>query len=70
MMSAMGGRLTAYRETMGDSAALEAALIRNLWRGEPGTEAKPRAVAERLRTIAAKIGAIDWPTLQAQGLPA
>jgi len=70
MMSAMGGRLSAYRETLPDAARFEDALIRNLWRGEPGPDARPAQVAERLRTLAAKIGATDWATLKAQGIPA
>jgi cytochrome b pre-mRNA-processing protein 3 len=70
MMSAMGGRLSIYRDTLGDTKLFEEALVRNLWRGEPGVDAKPGLVAERLRTLAAKINATDWPTLKAQGLPA
>lgn len=34
MMSALGGRLGAYRDTLDDPAALEQALARNLYRGE------------------------------------
>ncbi|TAJ43181.1 MAG: ubiquinol-cytochrome C chaperone, partial [Chitinophagaceae bacterium] len=41
MVAAMGGRLTAYREAIADPAALEAALVRNIWRGEPGPDARP-----------------------------
>jgi len=70
MMSAIGGRLSVYRDTLGDPALFEEALVRNLWRGEPGAEAKPAAVAQRLRTLAAKIDASDWATLKAKGLPA
>lgn len=60
MVAAMGGRLTAYREAIADPAALEAALVRNIWRGEPGADARPAAVAERLRTIAARLDAASW----------
>ena len=70
MMAAMGGRLSAYRDTLRDAASFEEALVRNLWRGEPGPEAKPAQVAERLRTLAAKIDATDWARLKADGLPA
>ena len=70
MMSAMGGRLSVYRDTLRDPAQFEDALVRNLWRGEPGADAKPKQVAERLRTLAAKIDATDWTTLKTQGLPA
>jgi len=60
MVAAMGGRLTAYRDTLGDPAALEAALVRNLWRGEAGPEARPAEMAQRLRTIAARLGGTSW----------
>lgn len=60
MVAAMGGRLTAYRETIDDPAALEDALIRNIWRGEPTPEARPAAAAERLRSIAARLRAASW----------
>jgi len=70
MMSAMGGRLTAYRESLADAPGLEEALVRNLWRGEPGEGAKPALVAERFRTLAAKLGAVDWATLNKSGIPA
>ena len=35
MLAALGGRLTAYREAGDDAEAMRAALVRNLWRGEP-----------------------------------
>lgn len=60
MVAAMGGRLTAYREAIHDPAALEAALVRNIWRGEPAPDARPAAVAERLRAISARLGATVW----------
>lgn len=60
MVAAMGGRLTAYREAIADPAALEAALVRNIWRGEPGPDARPAVVAERLRAISARLGATAW----------
>ena len=69
MMAAMGGRLTVYREAMADGPALEEALLRNLWRGEPGPEAKPALVAARMRAIAARLDATRWEELRAKGLP-
>ncbi|WP_340314782.1 ubiquinol-cytochrome C chaperone family protein [Rhizorhabdus argentea] len=69
MMAAMGGRLSAYREAIGDQAALEAALVRNLWRGEPGADAKPALVAARMRAIAGRLAALRWDDLLANGLP-
>ncbi|MDB5686453.1 MAG: hypothetical protein JWR77_1042 [Rhizorhabdus sp.] len=70
MVSAMGGRLTAYREELANSAGFEEALIRNLWRGEPGPDARPALVADRLRTIAARLAATDWASLRRDGIPA
>lgn len=70
MVAAMGGRLSAYREAMGDREALSAALARNLWRGSPEGDAKPGLVAERLQAIAAKLDATGLERLLAEGLPA
>lgn len=69
MMAAMGGRLSVYREAIGNPAALEEALVRNLWRGEPGAEAKPALAAERMRSVAARLGTVDLDDLLANGLP-
>jgi cytochrome b pre-mRNA-processing protein 3 len=69
MMSAMGGRLTVYRDAMTRQENLEEALIRNLWRGEPEIAARPIAVAERMLAIAARLAGTDWPTLRASGIP-
>lgn len=63
MVAAMGGRLSAYRDAIDDAPALEEALVRNLWRGEPGPDAKPALVAERLRAIAAGLKATSWSTV-------
>ena len=69
MMAAMGGRLTSYREAMGDAATLEAALTRNLWRGELGNDGRPAAVAERMRTLAAKLQGARFEDLLIEGIP-
>lgn len=38
IMAAFGGRMGAYRDTLGDAEGLKAALVRNLFRGiDPGT---------------------------------
>lgn len=65
MVAAMGGRLSAYRDAIDDAPALEEALVRNLWRGEPGPEARPAIVAERLRAIAAGLKAASWSAVLA-----
>lgn len=70
MMSAMGGRLTAYRHEMPDQAGLESALIRNLWRGDLGPAAKPALVAERLQALAARLAIADRATLLSTGIAA
>jgi len=65
MVAAMGGRLSAYRDAIGDGPAFEDALTRNLWRGEPGPEAKPALAAERLRSTAAALAQTPWDALLA-----
>ncbi len=68
MMSALGGRLTAYRDAAGDPAALRGALVRNLWRGaDPGPPAD--AVASRLAAFAAALAATPVDALLAARLP-
>ncbi|KRB79701.1 ubiquinol-cytochrome C chaperone [Sphingomonas sp. Root710] len=68
MIAAMGGRLTAYREAIGQGAVLEEALVRNLWRGEPGPDAQPTLVAGRMRAIKARLDKTDWAALRANGI--
>lgn len=69
MIAAMGGRLTAYRAAMGGGAALDEALVRNLWRGEPGLDARPALVAERMRAIKARLDTASGEDLRANGIP-
>jgi len=69
MMSAVGGRLAAYREALGDEERLAEALKRNLWRGEPGVDAKPELAAARLRALSDRMATLDLGMLLAQGLP-
>lgn len=49
MMSALGGRLGAYREALADGADFEAALERNLYRGETPDPVALAWTAARLR---------------------
>ncbi|WP_157215466.1 ubiquinol-cytochrome C chaperone family protein [Flavisphingomonas formosensis] len=49
MMSALGGRLSAYREALTGGISLDAALTRNLYRGEAPEPAELALVEERLR---------------------
>lgn len=58
LMSAMGGRLGAYREALAQdgNAALEAALLRNVTLTEGADSA---ALAQRVRALAARFAAAD-----------
>lgn len=68
MMSALGGRLTAYREADGEVARLREALVRNLWRtNDPGAGAD--TVAARLAAFAVALNASDTATVLAGHLP-
>jgi len=75
MMSALGGRLGAYRAALEGTGAgsgagsLEDALVRNLYRGEaPAPEALAH-VAQGLREFAAGLSALDLESLRAARLP-
>lgn len=65
MVSALGGRLAAYREALEtrDDAALAAALERNLYRGAPPGETAVRHVAARLRAAANAMAALPLDRL-------
>lgn len=71
MMSALGGRLGAYRAGLAGTGTgtLEDALVRNLYRGEaPAPEALAH-VAEALRGFATGLSALDLESLRAAKLP-
>ena len=57
MMSMLGGRLGAYRDGLASSGDLEAALVRNVWRGEAPAPAALAHVATTLRAFAAALAA-------------
>lgn len=69
MMSALGGRLGAYRDAFRDGQGLETALKRNLYRGAVPDQAALDWMAERLRAFHAAIMAApvealldgEWP---------
>lgn len=69
MMSALGGRLTAYRAGLAADGDLEGALERNLYRGEAVDKAAVAMVADRLRTFQAGLASISFETLCAGNLP-
>lgn len=63
MMSALGGRLTAYREALRSGGDLDAALARNLYRGDVVEKAAAELVAERLREVHARLAALPLDAL-------
>lgn len=70
MMSALGGRYSAYRDGLAPGGDLDAALRRNLYRGEPVADAAVADVAARLRALAEALDATDPDALIAGKLPA
>tara|TARA_R110000782_G_scaffold78293_5_gene156073 strand:- start:64290 stop:64805 length:516 start_codon:yes stop_codon:yes gene_type:complete len=70
MVSALGGRLSAYREGLAPGGDLADALRRNLYRGEPVAEAALADVETRLRAFAEALDKSDADTLLAGTLPA
>ena len=69
MMAALGGRLGAYRESLA-GGDLEAALVRNLYRGDAPAPAALAHVAGRLRDLAGDLRTAPLATLLAGDLPA
>ena len=57
MMSALGGRLSAYREGLKQGGDLEGALVRNLYRGEKPSPEALTYVAGELRALNARLAA-------------
>lgn len=65
MMSALGGRLTAYRAGLAGEASLGEAIVRNIFRGEAPDAAALAHVEAGLRAFAAKLDALDVDALLA-----
>ena len=57
MMSALGGRIGAYRDGFAEGGDLGGALVRNLWRGESPGEAAIGHVAAGLSRLRADLAA-------------
>lgn len=55
MMSALGGRIGAYRDALEPDGDLDGALVRNLWRGDAPGEAAIGHVAAGLRRLSADL---------------
>lgn len=69
MMSALGGRLTAYRDGLASGGNLEGALERNLYRGETVDSAAVAIVAEDFRQLHAGFAANSFEALLDGRLP-
>nr|WP_295659755.1 ubiquinol-cytochrome C chaperone family protein [Polymorphobacter sp.] len=63
MVSALGGRLGAYRDALAGGEALENALARNLYRGVPVDPAALDWAARRALALAARIDAVPLAAL-------
>ena len=68
MVSALGGRLGAYRDALGGGADLEAALGRNLYRAAAVEPAAIDWAGRRVRALAARIGTVAPADLRAGAL--
>ena len=62
MMGMLGGRLGAYRDGLAGTGDLDAALVRNIWRGEPPAAAALAHTRDGLRALR---GALDQVPLDA-----
>ena len=69
MMGALGGRLGAYRDAMA-GGDLEAALVRNLYRGAAPDGGAAAWVSAETRRLAAAIDALPADRLRAGDIPA
>ncbi|MEH3040997.1 MAG: ubiquinol-cytochrome C chaperone family protein [Sphingomonas paucimobilis] len=68
MMAALGGRLGAYRDGLADGG-LDAALVRNLYRGQEPAPAALAHVATELRNFRAALDGVAIDDLLAGTLP-
>ena len=66
IMSAVGGRLGALRNAMGDHGALDDALVRNLYRGAPPLPEALTHTRQRLLHVESTLGAIS-PDILVEG---
>ena len=69
MMSALGGRLAAYRDARGEDAAFAAAVRRNLFRGAPPSEDGAALATARLAAFRDGLGAGTFAGLLSGRLP-
>ena len=69
MVSALGGRLGAYRDAFASGAGLRAAIARNVYRGAAVNDAALDWTAARTQTLAAALAELPVATLIAGKLP-
>ncbi len=69
MMSALGGRLSAYRAGLAGEAPLGEAIVRNIFRGEAPAPAALAHVEAGLRAFAAALDTLPAEALLAGALP-
>jgi cytochrome b pre-mRNA-processing protein 3 len=69
MMSALGGRLSAYRTAFAGVDSLDEALVRNLYRGDPPAAAERDHVSRSLSAFWQDIGTCDVSALLDGKLP-
>jgi cytochrome b pre-mRNA-processing protein 3 len=69
MMSALGGRLGAYREAFEDEAAFAAAVRRNVFRDSPPSDGAAVLVVRRLAAFREALDGADFADLLAGRLP-
>lgn len=68
MMSALGGRIGAYRDALMSGGGLETALVRNLYRDAAPSDAALTFVAERLRMFGVETSKLSLADLMAAKL--
>lgn len=69
MMSALGGRISAYRAGLTGAEDLEEALVRNLYRGEAPSPAALAHVGTRFRALHRALDGVPAPALLEGQLP-
>ncbi len=63
MMSALGGRIAAYRTGIEERDTLDGALIRNLYRGEVPAPEKLKVVRDRFLSVHAQLKALPLTSI-------
>ncbi|MBK5264512.1 MAG: ubiquinol-cytochrome C chaperone [Alphaproteobacteria bacterium] len=69
MMSALGGRLSAYRTAFAGAESLDEALVRNLYRGDPPAAPERDHVVQSLTTFWQDLGTCEVSDLLDGKLP-